>query len=108
MIRTSDSLLVIRNNRQTRVTLFDPFDVDIDAMDDSGGAAVKSPMHGKLIALMVQAGDTVAKGQKLAIVEAMKMEHALVAPRDGTIAEVMGTVGAQVSEGARIVVLADA
>ncbi|MGL5138541.1 MAG: acetyl-CoA carboxylase biotin carboxyl carrier protein subunit, partial [Beijerinckiaceae bacterium] len=91
----------------TRVSLYDPFDVDLDAMDDAGGAAVKSPMHGKLVALMVQAGDTVAKGQKVAVVEAMKMEHALVAPRDGVIAEVFAEVGAQVGEGARVVSLAE-
>jgi 3-methylcrotonyl-CoA carboxylase alpha subunit len=102
-----DSVLVIRNNRQTRVSLFDPFDVDLDATDDSGGAAIKSPMHGKLVALMVKPGDAVTRGQKVAIVEAMKMEHALVAPRDGVVAEVVGDVGAQVGEGARVVVLAE-
>jgi 3-methylcrotonyl-CoA carboxylase alpha subunit len=101
------SVLVIRNNRQTRVSLFDPFDVDMNALDDAGGSAVKSPMHGKLVALMVQAGDSVTKGQKIAIVEAMKMEHALVAPRDGVVSSVIGDVGAQVSEGAKVVVLAE-
>jgi len=107
IVRGSDGYLVIRDNRQTRVSLFDPFDVDLDAMDDAGGAAIKSPMHGKLVALMVQAGDAVSKGQKVAVVEAMKMEHALVAPRDGLVAEVIGDVGAQVGEGARVVVLAE-
>jgi 3-methylcrotonyl-CoA carboxylase alpha subunit len=102
------AILVIRDNRQTRVALFDPFDVDLDAMDETGGASVKSPMHGKLVALMVKPGDTVAKGQKLAVVEAMKMEHALIAPRDGVVAEVIGDVGAQVGEGAKVVVLAEA
>jgi 3-methylcrotonyl-CoA carboxylase alpha subunit len=101
------TVLVIRDNRQTRVALFDPFDVDLDAMDESGGAAIKSPMHGKLVALMVKPGDAVARGQKLAVVEAMKMEHALAAPRDGVVAEVIGEVGAQVGEGARVVVLAE-
>ncbi len=105
--RSDDAILVIRDNRQTRVSLFDPFDVDLDAMDDSGGAAVKSPMHGKLVAVMVQAGDAVTKGQKLAIVEAMKMEHALLAPRDGVVAEIIGSIGGQVGEGAKVVVLAE-
>ncbi len=105
MVRADGAALIIRDNRQTRVALFDPFDVDLDAMDDAGGAAVKSPMHGKLVALMVKPGDAVAKGQKLAVVEAMKMEHALAAPRDGVVAEVLGEVGAQVGEGARVVVL---
>jgi 3-methylcrotonyl-CoA carboxylase alpha subunit len=103
-----DETYIIRNNRQTRVSLFDPFDVDLDAMDDAGGAAIKSPMHGKLVALMVKPGDAVTRGQKVAIVEAMKMEHALVAPRDGVVAEVVGDVGAQVGEGAKVVVLAEA
>jgi 3-methylcrotonyl-CoA carboxylase alpha subunit len=102
-----DAILVIRNNRQTRVALFDPFDVDLDAMDNAGGAAVKSPMHGKLVALMVKPGDAVIRGQKVAVVEAMKMEHALAAPRDGVVAEVIGEVGAQVGEGARVVVLGE-
>ena len=105
VVAAEDAYLVIRNNRQTRVALYDPFDIDLDAMDEAGSASVKSPMHGKLVALLVQAGETVAKGQKLAIVEAMKMEHALVAPRDGTIAEVLAEVGAQVGEGARIITL---
>jgi 3-methylcrotonyl-CoA carboxylase alpha subunit len=62
-------------------------------------------MHGKLVAVFVKAGDRVEKGQRLAIVEAMKMEHALVAPADGEIAEVAAEAGAQVAEGARLIVL---
>ncbi len=105
VVDADEAVLVIRDNRQSRVSRFDPFDIDLDAMDDTGGAAVKSPMHGKLVALMVKPGDAVAKGQKLAVVEAMKMEHALASPRDGVVAEVLGEVGAQVGEGARVVVL---
>ena len=69
------------------------------------GGSVKAPMHGKLIALFVQPGDRVEKGQRLAIVEAMKMEHALVAPADGEVAEVAAEVGSQVAEGARLIVV---
>ena len=63
-------------------------------------------MHGKLIAVFVEPGDRVEKGQRLAIVEAMKMEHALVAPAAGEVAEVAAEPGAQVAEGARLIVLA--
>jgi 3-methylcrotonyl-CoA carboxylase alpha subunit len=77
--------------------------VDLEHMDEGG--SVKAPMHGKLIALFVKPGDRVEKGQRLAIVEAMKMEHALVAPADGEIAEVAAEVGSQVAEGARLIVL---
>ena len=62
-------------------------------------------MHGKLIAIFVKPGDRVEKGQRLAVVEAMKMEHALLAPADGEVAEVAAEPGAQVSEGARLIVL---
>ena len=56
--------------------------------------------------MFAAAGDRVAKGQRLAVVEAMKMEHALLAPRDGEIAEVLAEAGQQVPEGAKILVLA--
>ena len=71
-----------------------------------GGGAIKAPMHGKLIALFVGPGDSVRKGQRLAILEAMKMEHALLAPADATVAEVLAEAGAQVPEGARLITFA--
>ncbi len=58
--------------------------------------AILSPMPGKIIAVAVAAGDAVVQGQKLLVLEAMKMEHALTAPFDGTVAELMATEGAQV------------
>ena len=62
--------------------------------------AMLSPMPGRIIAVEVTAGQTVAKGQKLLTLEAMKMEHSLVAPFDGTVAELNAETGAQVTEGA--------
>jgi 3-methylcrotonyl-CoA carboxylase alpha subunit len=49
----------------------------------------------------------VEKGQRVAIVEAMKMEHSLVAPRAGIVSEVAVEPGQQVGEGARMLVIAD-
>ena len=66
--------------------------MSISSTSTSGGS-VKAPMHGKLIAVFVQPGDRVEKGQRLAIVEAMKMEHALVAPADGEVAEIAAEAG---------------
>jgi len=57
-------------------------------------------MPGKVAAVEVSKGETVAKGQRLLTLEAMKMEHGLVAPFDGTVAELNAQAGAQVSEGA--------
>jgi 3-methylcrotonyl-CoA carboxylase alpha subunit len=65
-----------------------------------GDGAIVSPMPGKVIAVEVKQGDAVAKGQKLLTLEAMKMEHSLVAPFDGIVAELNASEGAQVSEGA--------
>ena len=61
--------------------------------------ALLSPMPGRVIVVDVRQGDTVAKGQKLVTLEAMKMEHSLVAPFDGIVAELEAKEGAQVSEG---------
>ena len=57
-------------------------------------------MPGRVSAVEVAAGDRVDKGQRLLTLEAMKMEHGLVAPFDGTVAEVGAEAGAQVNEGA--------
>ncbi|WP_130754478.1 acetyl/propionyl/methylcrotonyl-CoA carboxylase subunit alpha [Sphingobium xenophagum] len=72
----------------------------------SGGAggsasdgAILSPMPGRIISVSVAAGDAVVKGQKLLTLEAMKMEHSLIAPFDGTVAELNASEGGQVSEG---------
>jgi 3-methylcrotonyl-CoA carboxylase alpha subunit len=103
IVEADAGVIVLDHGRQTRIALHDPFAVDLEHMDEGG--SVKAPMHGKLIAVFVQAGDKVVKGQRLAIVEAMKMEHALLAPADGEVAEVAAEPGAQVSEGARLILL---
>ena len=71
----------------------------------AGGDAIKAPMPGKVIALNVKAGDTVEKGQVVAVMEAMKMEHSLTAPRDGVVEAVGAEIGAQVPEGEVLVAL---
>ncbi|MEP2234215.1 MAG: acetyl/propionyl/methylcrotonyl-CoA carboxylase subunit alpha [Alteripontixanthobacter sp.] len=69
---------------------------------DGGGAAaasdgaILSPMPGKVIAVDVAEGDSVTAGQRLMVLEAMKMEHALTAPFDGTVSELSASEGAQV------------
>jgi 3-methylcrotonyl-CoA carboxylase alpha subunit len=102
--RAPDGIYVIEDGRQTFVQRFDPFAVDLEHLD--AGDSVNAPMHGKLVGVFVAPGDQVEKGQRLAIVEAMKMEHALLSPRAGEIAEVLAEAGSQVAEGARLIVLA--
>ncbi len=62
----------------------------------AGDGTILSPMPGKIIAVEVLKGDAVTKGQKLLTLEAMKMEHSLVAPFDGTVEELNAVAGAQV------------
>ncbi|HPF21919.1 MAG TPA: biotin carboxylase N-terminal domain-containing protein [Hyphomonas sp.] len=79
--------------------LVDVPDFDADAEALAGGDFVKAPMPGKLLSLTVTAGAEVKRGDTVAVMEAMKMEHALTAPRDGIVEAVSGKAGDQVSEG---------
>ncbi|MEM8577654.1 MAG: biotin carboxylase N-terminal domain-containing protein [Pseudomonadota bacterium] len=86
------------------------FDVQ-DPLARSGGAGqdadlVEAPMPGLVRAVFAKAGDNVQAGDRLALMEAMKMEHTLRAARDGTVAEVLVSEGAQVDAGAPLVRLA--
>ena len=62
----------------------------------AGDGAILAPMPGKVTSVEVTAGDKVSKGQRLLTLEAMKMEHGLVAPFDGVVAELNAVAGAQV------------
>jgi len=66
------------------------------------GGRLSAPMPGKILSFSVKAGDKVTKGQPLAVMEAMKMEHTIAAPADGVVEELMYAPGDQVSEGAEL------
>jgi 3-methylcrotonyl-CoA carboxylase alpha subunit len=86
--------------------------VEIDALAHAGEAAIEggrltAPMPGKVVSFAVKAGDKVrTKGQALAVMDAMKMEHTIAAPADGTVAELLYAPGDQVAEGAELLKLA--
>jgi 3-methylcrotonyl-CoA carboxylase alpha subunit len=86
-----------------RLRLVDPLDVTQYEAVAAGEGAVRAPLPGKIIDLRVKTGDTVSRGQPLLVLEAMKMEHTLAAPADGTIKSVRYGVGEQVPEGAELV-----
>lgn len=84
--------------------------VSIDLLAHAGdthaeGGRLTAPMPGKVLSFAVKAGDKVSKGQALAVMEAMKMEHTIAAPADGTVAELMFAPGDQVAEGAELLKL---
>lgn len=74
--------------------------------DDASGGLI-APMPGKVVAVETEPGATVSKGQVLVILEAMKMEQSLTAPRDGVVEQVRCTAGDLVEAGAALVVLAE-
>jgi 3-methylcrotonyl-CoA carboxylase alpha subunit len=87
--------------RQAFVELIDPF-AKAEAGEEEGDAAIRAPMNGRLVAVAVEEGETVEAGKRLAVVEAMKMEHALIAPRAGVVRDLTANVGDQVEMGERI------
>jgi acetyl/propionyl-CoA carboxylase alpha subunit len=83
--------------------LFGPRAGAADVGAAAGDGQVLAPMPGRIAAVPVAAGEAVVRGQTLATLEAMKMEHALTAPFDGVVAELRARVGDQVTEGALLV-----
>jgi 3-methylcrotonyl-CoA carboxylase alpha subunit len=102
-VATADAVYVLRKGRQTKVSLRD-LTLD-EAGDDAASGLVRAPMHGKVLAILVEKGARVTRGQRLAIIEAMKMEHTLVSPMDGVVAEIAVVPDAQIGEGAKVMVI---
>ncbi|MGM0578254.1 MAG: acetyl-CoA carboxylase biotin carboxyl carrier protein subunit [Myxococcota bacterium] len=74
---------------------------------EAAEAGLEAPMPGKVLEVAVAAGDRVAAGDVLLIVEAMKMEHAIKAPHDGTVAQVTASAGDMVNPGTPLVTFED-
>jgi 3-methylcrotonyl-CoA carboxylase alpha subunit len=98
-----EDVYVLRGGRQTRVRIKDFSEAATDLQ--TGDSVVKAPMHGRVTEIFAGIGDRVAFGQRLAVIEAMKMEHTLRAPFAALVTEVPVSSGAQVVEGAPIMVL---
>ena len=86
-----------------RISLLDPLAHAGEAAAEGG--RLTAPMPGKVVSFAVKAGDKVKAGQALAVMEAMKMEHTIAAPHDGTVAELLYAPGDQVTEGAELLKL---
>ncbi len=97
-VRWPGHVTAFENGRAFTFALADPLDVPAEAE----GGSMRAPMPGLVKLVRAQAGDVVAKGQPLLVLEAMKMEHTIAASHDGTIAEIADE-GAQVSEGTILV-----
>ena len=92
-----ETVYVFTDNGRDEITL-----VDIMAHVGEENAAVgslKSPMPGQVVAFKVAVGDSVKKGEPLAVIEAMKIEHTITAPTDGVVAELLFGAGDLVADG---------
>jgi propionyl-CoA carboxylase alpha chain len=79
-----------------------------EPVDVLAAGSLTAPMPGAVVRVLVDTGETVAAGQPLVVLEAMKMEHTVAAPVAGTVTEVSVSAGQQVEAGAVLVVVDDA
>jgi 3-methylcrotonyl-CoA carboxylase alpha subunit len=103
VVRHGTALTIMEQGRSHALILFDP-SAPVGEQEGAGGR-LTAPMPGKVVAVLVQAGDPVKKGAPLMILEAMKMEHTINAPREGVIAQINFTVGCLVNDGAELLAL---
>ncbi|MGA2494275.1 MAG: biotin carboxylase N-terminal domain-containing protein [Roseiarcus sp.] len=103
--RIGDAAYVLCGGRQICVERVDPMAGGAGRREAESGE-VAAPMHGRVIAISIEEGDDVVAGQRLAVVEAMKMEHALVAPRAGRAERLAAKLGDVVEQGQRLMTIA--
>jgi acetyl-CoA carboxylase carboxyltransferase component/biotin carboxyl carrier protein len=101
-IDTSDPLAVLHHGKQAR-SGGNRADVTVGARTD--GSVLKAPMQGTIVAVDVKPGDEVRKGQQVAVMESMKMEHVIEAAESGQVLEIMVKEGDAVLEGAPLLAL---
>ncbi|RTL62900.1 MAG: acetyl-CoA carboxylase biotin carboxylase subunit [Hyphomicrobiales bacterium] len=105
VVAGDDAVYVLAGMRQTRIA-WPVFDASGE--EDAGdGSTVRAPIIGRVAKMFVKAGDAVAKGDRIAVVEAMKMEHVLHAGKAGRIAKLGASEGQQVTQGALIAMIAE-
>ena len=98
--RQEDEVHVFGARGASCITLVDPL-AHVGEAQETGGR-LTAPMPGKVVSFSVKVGELVTKGQPLAVMEAMKMEHTIVAPAGGVVSELMFAPGEQVPEGAEL------
>ena len=111
-VDTRDPLALFKHDADVKsaqaATVETPADLETEAMGPAGSVGVGSPIQGTITAIDVAVDDPVRRGQQVAIVEAMKMEHVITADRDGVVRAVTMSVGDVVREGYPIVFIEEA
>ena len=106
VVARGEERVVFCGGEMTRLRLADP--LAHSGEEEPHGGHLMAPMSGTVVAVLVKAGEPVARGAPLMILEAMKMEHTIAAPAAGTISLVNYRQGDQVAEGADLIVIGDA
>jgi len=104
VIRHGEQVHVHAGDASAQLALPDPLAHSAGEQVGNEGS-LAAPMPGRIVALLARPGETVARGQPLLVLEAMKMEHTIAAPADGVVAELFYAVGDQVAEGAELATL---
>ncbi len=100
-VAVADGVVTVFAQYGISFDIIDPLERDSTATGDA--AVIEAPMPGLVKSVHAVAGQTVSEGDRLAVLEAMKMEHSLLAARDGVVAEVLVAEGDQVTAGAALV-----
>jgi 3-methylcrotonyl-CoA carboxylase alpha subunit len=101
LLQASDPTVILLDGLEHRLTLIDPLQPKAE-LEETGGR-LTAPMPGKIIEVTARAGQRVRRGEALLVLEAMKMEHTIVAPADGIIDGVHFSPGDLVEEGAALI-----
>ena len=103
MVGEGNPLYVLHDMRQTELAW--PTYEAGQGGEEGDGSSIRAPIVGRIAKVFVKAGDSVAKGDRIAVVEAMKMEHVLHAARAGKVSKVAVAENQQVTQGTLVAAL---
>jgi len=100
-----DNLLLVQYSKGNKLLTIIPrfISPEIEAVEGS----MTSPMPGKVIEIMVKEGDKVKIGEKLVVIEAMKMNHTITAHQDGLVEQLFISEGEQLELGASLMIISN-
>ena len=101
MLSHESQLLAVHENGRTLFNRLDP--LAYEQSEEVSDFRLSAPMPGNVIRVLVKAGDEVSSGQPLLVMEAMKMEHTIVAPADGIVEEILFQPGDLVQNDEKLV-----
>jgi len=102
-VRTANEVHLFEDGRHLAFSILDPYAPPLDSPEHHGG--LTAPMPGRVLSVAVSQGQAVKRGTPLVVMEAMKMEHTIKAPRDGVVERLCVAAGDQIKEGVELLIL---